>query len=109
MTTWYATNVSIAGIAQLRNTGNEATLKFCYIKNLSPTLDLTVSLAGDTDGEWDDNERHWNLITRSWNPGFYIIVPAEGSVFFRGNDTLRCDVIHVYFAGTSSIEYLIAK
>ena len=75
---------------QLSTDSND--LAFLYIKNLGSTNNVLVSLNG-TSGN------------------YYIIIPPEGSVGMRGDDTgLECNEVFVKSnSSTTEIEYLIAK
>ena len=103
---WY-NSTSINGTVQLK--ASDSILKFCYIKNLSKTLDLSVSIAGNTQISWNTESETWNLQENGWNPGFYMVIPAGASLYFRVNGKEKCEKVHVYSSGALVIEYLIAK
>ena len=69
-------------------------LAFLYIKNLGSTNNALVSLNGN-----------------GVDAKYYIIIPPEGSVGMRGDDTgLECNEVFVKSnTSTTEIEYLIAK
>ena len=73
-------------------TSDSTDCAFLYIKNLGLTNNVLVSLNG-TSGN------------------YYIIIPPEGSVGMRGDDTgLECNEVFVKSnSSTTEIEYLIAK
>ena len=77
---------------QLSSDGTD--LAFLYIKNLGLTNNVLVSLNGN-----------------GVDAKYYIIIPPEGSVGMRGDDTgLECNEVFVKSnSSTTEIEYLIAK
>ena len=103
---WYAESLTIAGLVQLRSTGQDDVLKCCYIKNKGSGL-MTISLTGATEEVWGDNYYQWELSPRGWSPLKIMVLGSGESIFFRGNDEIKCDT--VYVDGTTEIEYLIAK
>ena len=76
---------------QLSSDGTD--LAFLYIKNLGLTNNVLVSLNGN-----------------GVDAKYYIIIPPEGSVGMRGDDTgLECNEVFVKSnSSTTEIEYLIA-
>jgi hypothetical protein len=124
---WYkgddkGTEVTFEGAYQLRNTGDSYVLQFLYIKNLNTSggVTITVTLAGE--GEWNEavamgGSIEWDAVLAAgirnggyWNPDYFIEIPPEGSVMFRGDGVTKMDAVHVNSPnGESKIEYIIAK
>ena len=87
--------LSVTTTATNQNLTDDATdLAFLYIKNTGDTNNAEVSLTGG-----------------GGSAAYYIIIPPNGSVHLRGDGTsLVCsDIYAVAEAGTTTIEYIIAK
>jgi|2_EtaG_2_1085320.scaffolds.fasta_scaffold04194_5 hypothetical protein len=77
---------------------NSVVVKFCYIKNLGTVADQHIKVTLNGGGGGDDE--------------YDMIVPAGGSVAFRGDGTtLQMQHVKVKIAGSTdtTIEYIIAK
>ena len=81
-------SVGTSSGVQLSDDTND--LSFCYIKNTGD-YDLSVAVDGDND--------------------YFILIPAGGSVYFRGNHAdFNCNQVYMKAVGTATTaEYIIAK
>jgi hypothetical protein len=103
---WYSNSTTFSGTCELSPSTD--ILKFCYIKNLSNITDISISINSVSSSTWNNTSTQWQANSNTYNPSYPIIVPPNGSVYVRGNGTIKRNAISVA-ADSGTIEYIIAK